>query len=137
MLLVFPTIMIEVLLVVAYSFACTLIILLWMLGCHGFDIGAISASFPFWTRVSTGKAHITIANLISPLFAIVPAGATTRTVGWIWASIPVRADKVFVRFRRAIMITWNWIIIEIMLLFWNKSIYVQMVFFRKQKGKKV
>ena len=99
--------MIEVLLVVAYSFACTLIILLWMLGCHGFDIGAISASFPFWTRVSTGKVHITIANLISPLFAIVPTGATTRTVVWIWASIPVRADKVFVRFRRAIMITWK------------------------------
>ena len=53
--------MIEVFLGVTAS-AVSLILILRMLGGHGFDIGTISASFPFGTGMSTGKVHITIAK---------------------------------------------------------------------------
>ena len=67
-----PTVMIEVLLGVTAS-GFSLILILRMLRGHGFDIGTISASFPFGTGMSTGKVHITIAKFS------VARGANTAT----------------------------------------------------------
>lgn len=43
----------------------SLIFLLRMFGCHGFNIGSVTSSFPFRTWMSTGKVYIIAVTVVA------------------------------------------------------------------------
>ena len=86
--------MVEVIFVVG-SFS--LIFLLQMLGCHGFNIGAISASLPFRTGMSTRKVHVANRAAADGLVASSRIARQRRGM--------VGTNRILGRLRGSIMIT--------------------------------
>ena len=71
--------MVEVIFVV--SFGCDVIsFILQMLGCHGFHIGAISASLPFRTGMSTRKVHVANIAVAATDVCLVPTAAACSRI---------------------------------------------------------